>query len=241
MFRYLLFLLFTIVPVLVTLVVVRRRADRWKRPLELVVLPAVAVAYTLPWDAFMIARGVWGYGTDVVWARLFGVPVGELTFVVLQCLLVVLWVQQFQPPQFDAPGFPSRRTVALGAVAGGAVGLFGWLLVNRTPTYYLGWLLLWAAPVLAVQWGLGLDSLWKYRRTVVAGAVVPTAYLTVVDRVALELDLWILSDSFTTGLTVAGLPVEEGAFFSLTTVFLVQGVLLYRHGQAHLARSSLSG
>jgi lycopene cyclase domain-containing protein len=44
--------------------------------------------------------------------------------------------------------------------------------------------------------------------------------------VALSVGLWRLSGRYTTGLAVAGLPVEEGAFFLVTNLFVVQGLVL---------------
>jgi hypothetical protein len=46
-------------------------------------------------------------------------------------------------------------------------------------------------------------------------------------RVAIELGIWVISKSYTTGYAVAGLPIEEALFFLVTNVFAVQGVVLY--------------
>jgi lycopene cyclase domain-containing protein len=57
----------------------------------------------------------------------------------------------------------------------------------------------------------------------------PTLYLWIVDRVAIGLGVWTLSDRHTTGLAVPllGLPVEEALCFFLTSLFVVQGLVLY--------------
>jgi lycopene cyclase domain-containing protein len=90
--------------------------------------------------------------------------------------------------------------------------------------------------VLAVQWGLGARQLWRRRRFLAVGVAVPTLYLATIDRVALSFDVWQLSDRLTSGVTIVGLPVEEGAFFLLTSAFVAKGVVLYQHGRERLYR-----
>jgi lycopene cyclase domain-containing protein len=81
--------------------------------------------------------------------------------------------------------------------------------------------------VLAVQWVVGWPYLWARRRTVALGVAVPTAYLSGVDAVAIHEGVWRLAPEYTTGLAPGGLPVEEATFFGLTTLFVVQGLVLY--------------
>ena len=45
--------------------------------------------------------------------------------------------------------------------------------------------------------------------------------------VAITLGIWKLSPTYTTGLTLAGLPIEEGLFFLFTNLFVVQGLILW--------------
>ncbi|MFC7172785.1 lycopene cyclase domain-containing protein [Haloplanus litoreus] len=122
---------------------------------------------------------------------------------------------------------PIRTRLAALALAA-ILGAGGWQLLARSETFYLGAILAWAAPVLALQWVVGAPQLWARRRLVTLGTLVPTTYLCVADRVAIEYGIWILSERYTTGLTVAGLPVEEATFFLVTNLFVVQGLVLYR-------------
>ncbi|MFC7044119.1 lycopene cyclase domain-containing protein [Halobacteriaceae archaeon GCM10025711] len=153
-------------------------------------------------------------------------PVGEYLFVLLQVALTGLWVARVATGPAPRLGATAVQRVG-GFAAGGAVGGAGLLLVGRGPTYYLGAILLWAGPVLALQWAVGWPALWRRRRTVLVGVAVPTVYLCAVDRIALSLGLWRLSSEHTTGVTLLGLPVEEATFFLVTNAFVVQGLLLY--------------
>jgi lycopene cyclase domain-containing protein len=84
----------------------------------------------------------------------------------------------------------------------------------------------WAAPAVALQWAVGGDRLWLRRKLLLAAVAVPACYLCLVDRLALSLDLWVLSPERTTGVAVAGLPVEELLFFLLTTLLVAGGLFL---------------
>jgi lycopene cyclase domain-containing protein len=97
--------------------VARRRAvDCRLGAAGLVVLTALAVGYTVPWDSHLVARGVWSYGTGRVAGWLFGVPVGEFLFFVLQPALTTLWTLRVDGPVLSGVRH-SRRDRALGAVA----------------------------------------------------------------------------------------------------------------------------
>jgi lycopene cyclase domain-containing protein len=194
------------------------------------IVTAVALAYTVPWDNYLIARGVWWYGEGSVLATLGYAPLGEYLFILVQPWVTVLWLAHFEIGRaWPDAGRPLRgrpRVVAL-ALAGG-VGALGVWFLGTDATFYLGAILAWAAPVLALQWVVGAPQLWARRRLLALGTLVPTAYLCVADRLAIEFGVWVLAERYTTGLTVAGLPVEEGAFFLVTNLFVVQGLILYR-------------
>lgn len=188
----------------------------------------VGLLYTTPWDNDLVARGVWWYGEGAVLARIWHAPVEEYLFMLVQPVLTGLWLTRFRLPPVSVATTAMTLTDRLaGALAGGvvsAVGL-GFLLVDAT--FYLGAILAWAGPVLALQWAFGWRYLWAQRRVVSLGILVPTTYLAAADRVAIELGIWVLSPLHTTGLTVAGLPIEEGLFFLVTNVFVVQGLVLF--------------
>ncbi|SEH39236.1 lycopene cyclase domain-containing protein [Halopenitus malekzadehii] len=193
------------------------------------ILTVLAVGYTTPWDARLIAVGVWWYGDGSVSRRFLGVPLGEYAFFLLQSVVTLLWVGCItRGDRLRVPARPSRSDRIVGFLAGVSVGVGGWLLLAGPRTWlYLGAILLWAGPVLAIQWAYDWPSLRRRRWPLTVGVLVPTGYLCLVDRVAIDAGVWNVSRTYTTGLTVGGLPVEEAVFFLVTNVFLVQGYLLY--------------
>jgi len=218
-------LVFLLVP-LVVLVALSLRLERFPRPYEVGIplLTFVALAYTVPWESHLIRRGVWGYGS-VLLGRVWAVPLEELAFVVLQVALAGVWLAQLGSPAGEDDGMTVGHRLA-GVLAGSAVGLAGFVLLSRPSTLYLGAILAWAGPVLAIQWGFAWTVLVRHWRQVTLGVVVPTLYLSVADRYAIGAGIWYIAPEYSTGLTVGGLPVEEGLFFLATNVFLVQGLFL---------------
>ncbi|MFA1612109.1 lycopene cyclase domain-containing protein [Halobellus rubicundus] len=198
------------------------------------IITVVAVVYTTPWDNLLIARGVWWYGDGTTIATVGHAPIEEYLFILVQPWLTALWLSHLSVPttwpETERP--VAGRVVALALAAG--IGLLGWRLLALDATFYLGAILAWAAPVVALQWAVGAPQLWARRRLVAAGTLLPTLYLCTVDRVAIELGIWVLSEQYTTGLYLLGLPVEEATFFLVTNLFVVQGLVLYRPVVAEL-------
>jgi lycopene cyclase domain-containing protein len=188
----------------------------------------LALVYTTPWDNYLISRGVWWYGDSVVTMRVWWMPLGEYLFVVVQSILVGVWTFQ-RNGWVDPTVGHNWRDRAGGAAAGALVALLGVaFLLGPSETFYLGAIFAWAGPVFALQWGVGWRYLLAVRRRVAVMVAVPVVYLSSIDRVAIEWGLWTISPTYSTGLTVAGLPVEEGVFFLVTSLFVVQALVLLR-------------
>jgi len=214
---------------------VRRRSTArapWRpRPAAVALLSVIALAYTTPWDNYLIEQGVWWYGEGRVAATLWRAPVEEYLFIALQPVVAGLWLHFLPTPAVLPSTLPaaSARSRAAGVAAGLAVGTGGLslCLLSIPSTYYLGAILAWSGPVLALQWGVGWHVLWRLRRTVALGVLVPSAYLWVADAIAIDRGVWIVAERYTIGAAVGGLPVEEAVFFVATNLFVVQGLVLF--------------
>jgi lycopene cyclase domain-containing protein len=192
------------------------------------IVTMIALVYTIPWDNYLISKGVWWYGTDRVLGHLWLAPVEEYLFILLQPLFTALWASQLSVPDWRGGRLRSRPRLAGGLLAL-LIGVAGVGLFLGSPrTLYLGAILAWAAPVLFLQWVVGTPQLLEARRPLLIGVLGPTVYLWVADRIALSQGIWVLSERFTTGVAVGGLPIEEAAFFFVTNLFVVQGLVLFR-------------
>lgn len=190
------------------------------------VMVVLAVVYTTPWDNYLVATGVWHYGSDRVIGTIGWVPIEEYLFFVLQPLLTGLWYFTVRGATADtAAPSPAGR---VGLVIAVALMVVGAAALTTEQGRYLGLILVWAVPIILLQWGVGASYLWAQRREVLLGIGVPTVYLWICDRLAIGLGIWEISPQYTTGWHLFGLPIEEAAFFLLTNVMVVQGLALVR-------------
>jgi len=215
-------LLFLVLPT--ALLLLRRpRIDR-VHLVSMALLVVVAVAYTTPWDNYLVAQGVWGYGPGRVLATIGYVPVEEYLFFVLQPVLLGVWLASLRGWRLTGaePARPWARWA--GAAFWLACAGLG-ALILRGETLYLGLILVWAAPPLALQAAYGGDWLLARARPLGLAVAVPTLYFWAADRLAIGLGIWEIHTSVG---AVLGLPVEEALFFLLTNVLVVQGLALAR-------------
>lgn len=235
---YLSFLLLFVVPPIALLAWTERREIARLHPraaLFLAALAAIALVYTTPWDNYLVWRGVWSYGPDRVLGAIGYVPVEEYLFFLLQPLLAGLWLYRVLRTS-PAPLRPLRSPALArwaGALAYLAATLAGVLLLRREEGTYLGLILVWAGPVLALQWGYAGGGIWARRRAWLVGTAVPTLYLWAADAIAIRVGIWRISEAHTLGVGVGSLPLEEAVFFLVTNLLVVQGLLLFLHPPGH--------
>jgi lycopene cyclase domain-containing protein len=192
----------------------------------------LAVAYTTPWDNYLVATGVWYYNPRLVTGLLIGyVPIEEYTFFVLESILAGLWwwflARRLPPP--TQPFQPNRSFTRTAALVLGILWLAsaGLLFFGAAAFTYLSITLFWALPPMVLQAFFGADLLWRRRGLVAWAALVPSLYLSAVDVLALKDTTWSISASQTTGVLFFGiLPLEEGVFFFVTSVLLAFGMTL---------------
>ena len=174
-------------------------------------------------------------------ATLFGVPVEEFAFFVLQPILTGLMLMAVleggaTPSPKDAQAPPTQLTLRLVGTAGAlVVAVAGAWFLTSPAMRYMGLILLWAFPVLAFLWGYGGHELWQRRSRLIPVIGVSTVYLWIADRVAIELEIWTISSTYTTGWTLLGLPIEEAAFFLVTNLMVAFGLTLFLVGTSQAA------
>jgi lycopene cyclase domain-containing protein len=226
---------FTIPPILLMLVTLPRPlagTGGIRARLAIPLLCLIAFTYTTPWDNYLVARNVWWYGPERVWATIGYVPVEEYMFFVLQPILTGLFLYHYLSRWRSGARPASRRAHLWGGLLFGAVSLaaFAVLWAEWDSGLYLALILGWACPVLAGMWVYGGETLWRERGSLLVGTGLPTLYLWVADATAIHLDIWTISSTYTLGWNPFGLPVEEATFFLMTNLLVVKGILLFLYG-----------
>ncbi|ACM58302.1 lycopene cyclase domain-containing protein [Halorubrum lacusprofundi] len=228
---YLQFHLVFSLPVIAALwyVAPRYGAVRQRRAtIAIAILVAIAYTYTTPWISYMIRRGAWSYADGAVLVRALSIPLGEYLFFTVQTVVTAFALHRIGfDPTFREGDFDRGPRIA-GVVAGVAMILGGLWLVTIGPSYlYLGGLIAWVGPVVAIQWAVGGGYLIRTPRTWIAATLIPAAYFWIADRIAIEMRTWQLSPDLTTGVAVLGLPIEELLFFVSAGVMTVNGLVLF--------------
>ena len=199
----------------------------------------LAVVYTTPWDNYLVATSVWYYNPDLVTGLVIGyVPIEEYTFFVLETILSGLWwwflARRLSLTLNSSPLGRGRFKANRGLLyMSTGVLVFLWLastcifFFGDAKWTYLSITLCWALPAILPQLLFGADILWHYRKLVFLAILIPGAYLSLMDIVALRETTWSISPSQTTGILFFGtLPLEEVVFFFITNVMLIFGMTL---------------
>jgi len=192
----------------------------------------LAVAYTTPWDNYLVATGVWYYNPALVTGIVFGyVPIEEYTFFVLETILTGLWwwflIRRIRPSEKQFT--PNKGIIYWSA----GLLVITWIVFtylffsDNAPLTYLSITLFWALPPILPQLLFGADILWHRRKLVALSIIVPAIYLSLMDVIALRATTWSISPQQTTGILFFGiLPIEEVTFFFITNILIGFGLTL---------------
>jgi len=194
----------------------------------------IAVAYTTPWDNYLVATGVWFYDPALVTGFTLGwVPVEEYTFFVLQPILGGLWLlaithrlDALPNPDQEELRTPLRwQLVVVTAIIWLCAAVLLWS--GRAGGTYLALELTWAIPPITLQLVFGADILWRHRRPILLAILPLTLYLSVADALAIESGTWTINPDQSVNFLIGGvLPLEEFIFFLLTNTLVVFGLVL---------------
>lgn len=91
---------------------------------------------------------------------------------------------------------------------------------------YLLYELVWALPVIALQWAVARRELWRWRRLICAAVLIATAYLGVCDAFALGHGIWRVDPERVLGVYAGPLPLEELVFYFVTNIMAAQGFVM---------------
>jgi len=195
---------------------------------SIITLVVLAVSYTTPWDNYLVKTEVWSYGPDRVIGTIGFVPIEEYGFFILQTIITGLWYFFLQNKLGLSRQAHSNKylkhTISVFYFALIVFGIYG---LNQDPTRYLSLILVWALPVVLLQWLVGGQYLLKNLKLFALIVLVPTVYLCFGDAFAITDEIWLISPQQTTGIKFGPLPLEEAVFFLITNWMVAQGMILF--------------
>lgn len=237
-------ILFVVLPAAVLTLIVRPTRREW---LVLAAMLAITYVWTTPWDNYLVGSGVWYYDPALVSGVVIGwVPLEEYLFFGLQVWLsgtLTFGLMRLFAARSTAfaPGaaLPALVLPLAASLFSPAPPLPGSMLPAGVPAAdlpalpfgdwnYLFLILVWALPVIAGQWVIGWDAFLANWKVIALGILIPAAYLTAMDSIAIGSGTWTIAPAQSLDVFLpGGVPVEEGVFFLVTNMLIVQGVLLF--------------
>lgn len=194
-------------------------------------LAAIALFWTTPWDNYIVANGVWTYGTDRVIGVIGYVPIEEYLFFILMPAfngaLFYLILKAFKGIRHsETTSAPNHRAlICILFVIVLSVALL--VFLNNERFFYFSVTLLWFVPPLWLQWFFDARCLILNRRLILLSTLLPTLYLSAADHFAIRQGIWTISDQTRSGWDILGLPIEEAFFFFIVSILLSQGMVLW--------------
>jgi len=206
--------------------------------LSMLVLCAIVIVFTYPWDSWAVKRGVWDFPDDRLIMRVGVLPVEEIFFFVVQTLhvsMLTLALLRWIPSETVA----SHLVTTTGLAAAGLTVLVAFLLHHatrswrsrRTDLTYAWHLGIWFVPLITAQWMFGCSILYACAVPIIIASLTIGTILSLADVWAVRRGIWFFDERQVTGVKFGGiLPWEEVAFFYLTSVLVAQSIVLFVPG-----------
>ncbi|MBU3678733.1 MAG: lycopene cyclase domain-containing protein [Candidatus Kapabacteria bacterium] len=195
----------------------------------------IVVVFTYPWDSWAVRRGVWEFPDDRLLRRIGVLPIEEIAFFVLQTLQVsclTLALLRWGLSSHYAPAQSEN-----GNVIGAGIILLVAVLVHflsrsaraQRPELTYAWHLgIWFIPLIGAQWMFAFDILASCGGAIAASTMIIGTLLSLADVWAVKHGIWFFDERQILGWTLRGiLPLEEVAFFYLTSLLVAQSIVLF--------------
>lgn len=194
----------------------------------------LAFIYTTPWDNYLVKTQVWSYPPDRVLGRIGYVPLEEYSFFIFQTYLTGLWCY-FVIQKWKISSVPDENLTFkwAGAIILLGLWLFGFSQIGRAHFEYLSLILVWAIPVILLQWTVGANYFRNNFLSFIMTLIPVTFYLIVCDGLAIHWGIWHISPEQTLGWNIFGLPIEECIFFLVTNVMVAMGLIFFLAMEKH--------
>lgn len=231
---------FTLPPTIVLYLLLRPLITRFDR-IKILILCILSVAYTTPWDNYIIYHKAWWYRKDAVIGTIGYVPIEEYMFFVIQTVFTSLWTILCSRWTLNSLNLRrSTRNFNLQPIKYVGMGvmvlaiLFGWFNAKpATKLFYLCSIMWWTLLVMTLLWYIGSSYVVHSYKQILFSIVCPSVYLCYVDVIALRANVWHINERTSLEIfVVPDLPLEEVIFFFVTNCMVVLGAACFDKAKA---------
>lgn len=199
--------------------------------IKILFLCILAVAYTTPWDNYIIYHKAWWYRKDAVLGTIGYVPIEEYMFFIIQTIFTTLWTTLMSRWSLNSLYLPSKNITKVYAIRYAVITfvtilmIIGWKnAIPATKTFYMGSIIWWISLVVILLWYISGSYVCKRYKETLLSIIVPSVYLCYVDMIALRARVWHINEATSLEIfPVDDLPLEEIAFFFLTNIIVTLG------------------
>jgi|GEM_PF-1945466 len=228
-------LMFVVIPLVLCLInIIRLQIPLKHFGAAAISLLSIVLFYAVPWDhqAAIWHMWTWRHTATVGW-YIWSLPIEEYAFMVALTLLIIS-IYAFATQKSFVNTLQRFKNILDIMLIGIGVTVAFLLLslfhsmseIPRTHPMYLAFLLLWAGPVILLQWGVGGRICWQQRHLIIAIAIGAMTWFGLADVIALHFTIWRFSATDLLGWYIGPVPIEEELFYGLTAVMLGQGYLI---------------
>lgn len=216
-------LIFTVIPIIILLFLLRKNLDavylKW-----LLVVSVIAFTATSGWDNYAVYSGIWHFPEDKTLSiKLFYVPVEEYMFFFLQTFTTGLVQFIFIKKYFN--GSQKYFSFLLAAVL-----IFQTNEITKLPFdnfNYLFHLFSWGGFFILIQIIAGRKKIPKYISAIIIPSVIMTIYFSIADSISIGQGIWDFDPLQTTGIRIFNIPLEEILFFLVTNILITEAMILF--------------
>lgn len=199
--------------------------------IKILFLCILAVAYTTPWDNYIIYHKAWWYRKDAVLGTIGYVPIEEYLFFIIQTIFTTLWTTLMSRWSLNSLYLPSKNITKVYAIRYAVITfvtivmIIGWKnAIPATKTFYMGSIIWWISLVVILLWYISGTYVCKRYKETLLSIIVPSVYLCYVDVIALRARVWHINEATSLEIfLVDDLPLEEISFFFLTNIIVTLG------------------
>lgn len=229
-------LLFTVLPIVILLILLRRFLNK-QYILTLLLVSVIAFIATSAWDNYAVYSGIWMFPPEkTLGIYLYYVPLEEYLFFFLQTYLTGL-VQLYYLFRFHR----SRGKEAFGNYASmklfslNVYALIFYIYAKEIEPLklpfgewnYLFHLFSWAGTFILIQFVFGRKKIIHNIKLIIVPTIIMTVYFSLADSISIGNGIWHFDPLQTIGTKIGNVPIEEILFFMMTNLLITEAMVLF--------------